>query len=120
MFGLTALGVYAGIALSGFVSLPAHGPVSLTDRAAEPPDEEQAQSYDQNAQDAIDHQGSLYILNTPLTPRNLFRIGHTAGGLPLIQIEDRIGVSAPSMLRRTLGCTGFTRWASQPACMDWR
>jgi hypothetical protein len=24
------------------------------------------------------------------------------------------------MLRRTLGCTGFTRWASQPACMDWR
>jgi hypothetical protein len=67
VFGLTALGAHAGIALSGFVSLPAHGPVSLTDRAAEPPDEEQAQSYDQNAQDAIDHPGSLYILNTPLT-----------------------------------------------------
>ena len=94
MFGLTTLGIYAGIALSGFVSL-------------------------QNAQGAIDRQGSSTSSIRPSPLGICSELDIRRGGLPLIQIEDRIGVSAPSMLRRTLGCTGFTRWASQPACMDW-
>jgi hypothetical protein len=53
MFELTALGVYVCIVPAGLVALVARRPTSLSVRAAEPRDDQQAHNDGQNAQDAV-------------------------------------------------------------------
>ena len=52
-FKLTALGAYVGIVPAGLVSLLARRPTSLSVRAEEPRDDQQAHNYGQKAQDAV-------------------------------------------------------------------
>jgi hypothetical protein len=53
MFELTAPGVYVCIVPAGLVALVARRPTSLSVRAAEPRDDQQANNDGQNAQDAV-------------------------------------------------------------------
>ena len=53
MFELTAPGVYVCIVAAGLAALVARRPTSLSVRAAEPRDDQQAHNDGQNAQDAV-------------------------------------------------------------------
>jgi hypothetical protein len=64
--------VYTGLALTGFASILAREPSTLIGRAAQPPDDKQAQRGDQNPEDAVDHRGFLYSIITPLSRLNLY------------------------------------------------
>lgn len=74
---LPALAVYTGLALTGFAAILVREPSTLIGRAAEPPDDKQAQRNDQNPEDAVDHQGFPYMIITPLAPLNLSQVGHS-------------------------------------------
>ena len=74
---LPALAVYTGLALTGFAAILVREPSTLIGRAAEPPDDKQAQRNDQNPEDAVDHQGFPYMIITPLAPLNLSQAGHS-------------------------------------------
>jgi hypothetical protein len=64
--------VYTGGALTGFASILAREPSTLIGRAAQPPDDKQAQRDDQNPKDAVDHRGFLDTIIAPLAPLNLY------------------------------------------------
>jgi hypothetical protein len=53
------------LALTRFASILAREPSTLIGRAAQPPDDKQAQRDHQNPEEAVNHWGSLYMIIRP-------------------------------------------------------